>query len=107
MRREKAIWWRRTGQDEYGASVFDDPVEIKCRWVERADQMVGKQGEIEVSKAKVYVDREMNEGDILKYGPIQSDTATNPREEADAFEIKAFERTPDFTAREFLYAARL
>lgn len=107
MRRQKAIWWRRTTADEFDHFIYADPIEVTCRWEDVAGQYLNAKGEVAVSQSVVYVDRAMKEGDVLKRGPMESHISSNPRDEEDTFEIKSFEELPDFSARETLYTARL
>lgn len=108
MRRQKAVWWKRSSTtDEYGRYTFDEPVEIDCRWEDRAEEFVNKGGERLVSAAVVYVDRVMEAGDKLKLGALESDTSSNPVEETEAFEIQTFSKIPNLRNTETLLTAYL
>jgi hypothetical protein len=107
MRKQKAVYWAKTGTDEFGAITFAEPVEIKCRWEEKTGQMMNKQGALVTGMDTVYVDREMNIGDKLKKGPLDTNSPPDPKEDREAFEIQGWENLPNFKAKEFLYTAYL
>jgi hypothetical protein len=107
MRRQRAVYWAKTGTDEFGTISFAEPVEIKCRWEEKTGQIMGKQGEILTGMDTVYVDRPMEIGDKLKLGTLATDDPPDPKEDREAFEIQGFEALPNFKAKEFLYTAYL
>jgi len=107
MRRMKAVWWARLEPDQYGKFSFDDPVEIKCRWEDKADEFRNSEGQMEASTATVYVDRIMKNGDKLKRGELDSETPDDPSDDLLAFEIQAFEQFPNFRCREIMYVAHL
>jgi hypothetical protein len=107
MRKQKAIYWARSTIDQYGRFTFAEPVEIKCRWDDEAAQFLTPKGEEQVSRSKVYVDRDMEPGDRLQLGELASSTPDNPLDSQDSFEIRQFAKNPDLKAREFLRTAIL
>jgi hypothetical protein len=66
IRRQRAVYWKRVGSNEFGEPVFDYPIEIKVRWEDQAGEFQNARGEIIISKALVYVDRLMFVGDYLR-----------------------------------------
>jgi len=56
----------KTGNDGYGP-VFDLPVLVKVRWEGKRRLVMNSQGIEVVSEARVYIEREVNPGDILIY----------------------------------------
>lgn len=107
MRKQTAIWWQAGPPDETGVRSFLDPVAIPCRWDDKAGEFTDARGFSLMSNATVYVDREMKIGDKLKKGDLDTATPPNPLEDKEAFEIQAFEITPNLKAKEFLYTAHL
>jgi hypothetical protein len=109
MRRQKAVYWPPDG----GGSVrgFSDPVEIDCRWEDVHELFLDERGTERVSNAKVYVDRDVSVGGLLRLGEL----ATVPypydpmdegnREESSVYEIRKFEKLPDLKVREYLRTA--
>jgi hypothetical protein len=106
MRKQTAVWWARLAPDHCGAFVFADPVEIDCRWDDRQEEYRNTEGQILLSQAVVYVDREMTVGDKLKKGDLESNM-DDPKTLDGAFEIKSFQQIPNLKATETLYIAHL
>jgi hypothetical protein len=65
VRRQPALWFRRSGVDVYGSPTFDQPVEIVCRWDDTTENIVAADGEQRASRAIVMVDRLVSVGDLL------------------------------------------
>ena len=110
MRRQTAVWWARTGVDSYGAPEWAEPVEIACRWEEKAELIRTAAGDEVVSRAVVYVDRDMNEGDMLAVGTLlalDSGQVSDPREVDGVGEVKSFGAVPNLRATEELKTAWL
>jgi hypothetical protein len=108
MRKQKAIWWRRAGQDHHGNPFFAEPVEVDCRWEEVSQEYLGPQGIRQLSNAVVYVDRPMENGDRLALAELDSSTAFDPEDSGvESFQIERFDALPNLKATEFLYTAFL
>lgn len=107
MRKQNAVHWRRMTPDKYGKFSFAVPVEIECRWDDCAEEFRDTLGNLLVSSAVVYPDRDMVVGDMLRFGEMGSDTPDDPTELTDAFEVKRFEKIPNLRATKFLRIARL
>lgn len=108
MRKQKAVWWKRSLlPDRFGQYSFDPPIEIDCRWEDRAQEFVNPEGQTTVSRSVVYVDRLMVVGDRLRRGEMESDEPVNPMTITNAYEIRRFDRNPDIRAREELLTAFL
>lgn len=107
MRKQKAIWWQRLTPDKFGRFTFASPIEIACRWDDIAHEYVSHQGEKQVSRSIVFVDRIMSPGDRLKRGEMESNTPDDPLEATDTFEIKQFGQLPNLRATETLLTATL
>lgn len=107
MRKQWAVWWPKGANDEFGTVAWGDPVEIKVRWEDREGKIISKQQEIVPSMSTVYVDRDMNIGDRLMLGRLDTNTPPNPMETRDAYEIQGWEKLPDFKAKQFLRIATL
>jgi hypothetical protein len=107
MRRQRAVYWKRADPNEFGKFAFDDPIEIKCRWESHEGAVRNEKNELIMSKATVYVDREMFLGDRLKLGELESGTPDDPSGDPLAMEIQGFEKLPNLRNRETLYTAHL
>lgn len=108
MRKQTAIYWAITDWNAFGQPVFADPVEISCRWEDITEKFIDKDGDVQLSRAKVYVDRDISVGSFLKLGSLDSgtDTAT-PRNNTGAWEVRRFEKLPNLRATEYLRTAIL
>lgn len=62
------VYWTFTGDDDFGNPVYGEPEQIKCRWEDTQQQYVSRTGEVTVSSALVYVDRDMKLDDVLWNG---------------------------------------
>jgi hypothetical protein len=108
MRRQYAVWWKRSvTPDKFGNFTFDPPIEIQCRWVEQLGQILDKDGEAVNTRSTVYVDRVMSIGDCLAKGILTTNTPLDPRPEYGAIPIVGWKDTPDFDAVEHLLTAYL
>lgn len=107
MRRQRAVYWARTTADSHGRFSFAEPVQIKCRWDENRGHIRNYMGEMVATTTTVYVDRIMQLGDRLKRGELDSYTLDDPTEDPLAFEIQAFEETPNYRNSETLLTAHL
>lgn len=109
MRRQKAVYWEKLPTpDRFGRSRFASPVEIDCRWDGRQEEFIDSQMARQVSRAVVYVDRIMKEGDMLAEITLdQIGSVSDEPEQNKAFVIRAFTTTPNFKATETLLTAYL
>jgi hypothetical protein len=91
MRQQVCVWWKMTGTDEFGAPVFEAPVEITCRWEWKRMKVVMPRYETFTSKAKVYVERPIEVGDYLYLGSLSEIAGeTDPRVIKDAVRVKKY-----------------
>ncbi len=115
MRIHIAVWWPLNSiesagdaADEFGQPLHSDPVEVSCRWDEEAVQFIGRDGTTHVSRARVYVDRDMELGGVLMLGELVDITdPDNPRENVNAWEIEGWSKMADIDGTEFLRTAFL
>jgi len=107
MRRQKAVFWARQGNDKFGAPSFQEPVEIDCRWEDGVAVMEDAEGTALTFNAVVYVDRPMKIGDVLRLGELESGDAEDPAQDPEAKTIQRFRVTPNIRNSENLYRAYL
>lgn len=106
MRKQDAVWWKRQpSPDRFGEFTFDPPVAIRCRWDDSVVEFLDAQGERQISRSVVYVDRIMSPGDMLREGEMLSDEPEDPLSITTAHEIKRFDKTPNLKATETLLTA--
>lgn len=106
--KEKAVYWKCTGRDKNGQPIYDDPIEVKCRWEDQAKLFMNAQGQEEVSRAEVMVDRSMPLDSVLWYGSLnQVSNLVNPLSNEDAWHVRYFKRIPTRNAKKFVRIAIL
>lgn len=103
MRKQWAVYWAPIGLDKNNKYIYDEPVEIRCRWDERTERDFNTIGEEVNVKATVYVDREVALGGVLWLGLLVDSPSTPPEHN----KIKIYRITPNRKASEFLRIARL
>ena len=64
----KAVLWSKIGDSGRGFYVYADPVQIDCRWNQSDEQMFDKTGVEFRCVSDLVVDRNVQVGDIVKYG---------------------------------------
>jgi hypothetical protein len=90
----RVTWWRVTGPDGFGGDSFATPVLIDARWEDRQETFYGALDRRElVSKAVVFVDRDMSVGDYLCQENQSSQS--NPAVVSGALKIQRFDKMPD------------
>ena len=107
--RQTAVLWQNPVPDGFGGQTFGHGVEIKCRWEEKQELFVDFAGRTVLSRAVVYVDRDLQPHDYLYLG-TNEDLATvgiQPFDVAAAFEVRAFKKVPNIDATRFVRTAWL
>lgn len=108
MRRQTAVYWARNGTDDFGQPKFLDPVQIACRWEYIQSEIIGRDGRTMISKSRVYVDQVVALGGVLWLGRLTDiNVSKKPFDNADAWEIQAFDQLPNIRNTETLYTAFL
>ena len=64
MRKQNAVYWPFVSINQFGEKSVGDPVQIKVRWEDKNEEFLDTQGQIQMSKAIVYVDRDIVNGSI-------------------------------------------
>jgi hypothetical protein len=106
MRRQKAVWWKRSDPDQFGKFSFLEPVEIACRWEDVGQEFRNAKGEVQISNSVVYVDRVLALGDRLWRGELNS-APDDPLTQAGSYAVQRFDQLPNLKATETLYTAYL
>ncbi len=83
--RQDATYWGSPTPDGFGGQTYDAPIAIKCRWEDKAEQFTSITGEIDVSRAIVFVPDPVKVGGYLLLG---SSIATSPLTVTGAEEIR-------------------
>ena len=110
MLKQTAVWWPLSSAesagidyDNYGQPVVADPVEIDVRWEDVSEEFLDRNGTVQLSRARVYVDRDVEVGGILMLGELTDITdENNPKENDNAWEIRRVEKLPNLKNTEYL-----
>ena len=105
-----AVYWGSPVNTGAGDRTFAVPVEINCRWMQKAVLFVDQTGQTKVSKAVVMVDQDVDLGGYLylgDLGDLSSAEELDPLTIAEAHEIRAFDRSPTFRGNESVRKATL
>lgn len=111
--KQTAVYWPKASVPfgKFGVPTRGTSVEIRCRWEDKAEEFVDPEGTRFVSRAIVYIGLDVEVGGLLFLGTaVEVDASgfpANPRESASVFEIKVFEKNPDFKGTAFLRKAIL
>lgn len=98
-----AVYWSVDTLDDHGQPTYSDPVLIGCRWDDVQEEFVSANGDREMSRARVIVDRDLEVKGVLMHGTL-SDVSDqdDPKNNDGAWEIRSFSKTPDFKGKKFL-----
>ena len=109
MLNQTLVYWANPVNDGYNAETFDTPVEISGRCEFITEMIITEKGEEAVSKAHVYLEQVLNEGEYLYLGELTDlDSAPVPSTVDGAMEVVAFSEIPDLeNPTEFVYKAFL
>jgi hypothetical protein len=118
MCKQVAVYWSPNGEDGYGGKLFNDPIEISCRWENKEQLIQLADGNYISSRAIVYVLQELETEGVLVLGTLDdldmddsNDSSAawdNPLIIDGAYNIKKFEASPVLgRTDEFYYKAWL
>ena len=102
----KAVYWPPGTVDAYGRPSMGTAVQLDVRWEDKHEQFLDANGEDQISNSVVYVSADVALGGYLWLGELASKPA-DPKLDKDAYEIRKFEKLPNFKATEFLRTAML
>jgi len=105
---QTAVYWAHLGDNAQGEPIFDEAVEIRCRWDDTHQEFIDQNGATVVSRAAVMVDRDTPERGRLFLGTLEDLVSqTDPEENYGAYEIRSFNKTPDRRGTKFARTAML
>ena len=94
--------------DDYGQPQYASPVELSCRWEDAGEEFIAADGSTQISRSVVYVESDVEVGGVLMLGEIADiENSSDIKENDGAWEIRRFEKTPNFKATEWLRVAFL
>lgn len=115
---DTCVYWSNPVEDGYGGKIFNDPVELDCRW-ENINQVVADTKGAEItSRALVFVTQDVEEEGMLYHGTLDdlydsnatdssAGEVNNPMTIEGAYIIKRFQKTPSLSGDGFLRKAYL
>jgi hypothetical protein len=95
---QTAVYWGNPKEDGFGGKTFDAPIEIKCRWEERQQVLTDAKGNIEGSRASVYILQDLDQQGFLYLGTLvglTTDQKNDPTKVEGAWVIKQFEKVSE------------
>ena len=103
-----AVYWAPAGMDAYGVPTFESPLQILCRWEDRVERYIRPDGTEHSSQCMVDPDRDLLIGGMLKLGTLELvDDVLEPRNNAGAYEIMAWEKIPNIRGNKYVRTAIL
>lgn len=107
--KQYAVYWAPTGQTGVdGEELYEDPVEIRCRWEDKPVAFMDNMNNEATSKAEVMVDRDLVNLGVLWQGRLADvESETDPFANTNAWKIRQFAKIPDPKARRFVRTAYL
>ena len=116
MLKQTCVYWTLASSDsagedydDFGQPQWSSPVEILCRWEDVSEEFVDVKGARQVSRSKVYVDRDVRVGELLMLGELVDviDGENALVKNDDAWAIRKLDKIPNLKAPEFLRMAFL
>jgi hypothetical protein len=107
--KQDCVYWAPSAVGTDGqVTEYEDPVDLKCRWEDVQEVYIDKDGNEKVSRSRVFVLQDVKPLGVLWLGTIEQLTTTDdPFVNEGAYEIRQFDKTPDFKAKKFLRIAWL
>jgi len=100
--RQTLTYWAPGPRDISGAPTFAAPVQLKCRWEDKAELVRNSRGEEIVSKSRAFLTSSVVPEGYMYLG---SSAEEDPREVTGALEIAYVSATPDIAALQELKVA--
>jgi hypothetical protein len=112
------VYWEKSGVDGSGGSTYKPPVELKCRWDTRIEQVQLADGRTVISNSRLIVLQLLKVGSIVWLAPTlvvgqalaawrsQSYYPRIPNNSQGGFEVFLAYHTPSRRGQPLLYEAR-
>lgn len=102
--KQTITYWQSTGHDRFGKPTFSAPVTLQGRWENRIENVMGKGGDTITSKAKVFLEQELDIDGYLFEG---TSVSADPTIVENAAEIQSLGSIPNLRNSQKLYVAYL
>lgn len=105
-RRQLAVLWPFVSHDENGEPLVGDPVELTVRWEKGLSQEITPNTNPIAVTATIWVDREIENGSMMRIGSLDEVTGTGTGTEAppvpdEILEVVDYQEIPDIKGRVF------
>lgn len=90
---QEITYWAPGAEDRYGTITYGEPTLLRGRWEDRNEEVKTTGGDTIVSRAVVFVDRDLLIGGYLAKGDYS--TLSDPTLIASAGEIQVWAAVPD------------
>jgi len=103
--KQTAVYWDSPSYDGYSKKTFADPVEISIRWEDKQELFMDSQGKEKLSQAVIYINQDVVVGAFIYLGTLSelgSSEEGDPYLVANAKEVKAFGKSPDVGATQYI-----
>jgi hypothetical protein len=91
--KQTVTYWPPAATDRFGAETYSAPILLRGRWEERNEEAATLGGDTIVSRAIVFVDRDLLVGGFLAEGDQLA--VQDPTILPSAYEIRAWRSIPD------------
>lgn len=109
-RNQTCVYWAPNGFNTFGEQQFVDPVEVNCRWEDKAQQFVDKEGKESVSSSIIYPAQALLLGGyvcLTTLAALSSEEEGDPKTVSGAKEIRNVSASTNIKATEWFYKAWL
>lgn len=108
LKQTAAYWAPLPVTTRYGKPSWASPIDISVRWEDVNIEFMDAESERQMSRARVFVDRDVEVNGVLLLDGITSSTnLTDPKANDEAWEIRRYEKLPNLRNTEFLRTALL
>ena len=103
---QTAVYWGNPRPDGLGGTIYDEPVEIPCRWDSKVETVTDSNGQETVSRAQVLVTQDLSvDGRLMlaTLNDLDPGLTDSPESIPTAYRIIQFAKNPLFrSATEFV-----
>ena len=102
-RTQKATYWAKAGDNDYGEPTVSAGIEISVRWEQSKEDGLGNQSNSIPYDASVVVDRVIAVGSIMWLGKLLDLPTTT----TDLFQVADYDEIPDIKGRKYRRVLKL
>lgn len=99
-RRQKAVLWVVSGNDDYNEQTVDEPVELMVRWTNIEEDALAPDGRVVRVTAMAVVDRDIRPGSLMWLGELTNWRGTGSNDEdVELMEVVQLKKVPGLKGR--------